>query len=159
MPQALSHVEPGRPIRQGAAVIPAPPSCAHDPDHGLSRRAITLAIPREVLSHNLLYHAHWSAVSKDRRAWESFVHVVALHAKAERSELPRRCTVRILAVRKRLIRDTANLVGGCKGLVDALVSQRLIYDDADRWCTITYAQELCHGQPPSTIVSIEEAAP
>lgn len=116
-----------------------------------------LTIPREIPSHNKHYHAaHWSVVTRERKAWETATMVAAAHAKAERSELPRHCTVRILAKRKRLIRDIANLIGGAKPLVDALVSLRLIYDDADRWCTLHYAQELCRGKAPSTVVQIEE---
>lgn len=37
--------------------------------------------------------------------------------------------------------DEGNLVGGAKGLIDALVRLGVLYDDAPRWCTAVYKQE------------------
>lgn len=36
--------------------------------------------------------------------------------------------------------DADNCTGGCKGLIDAIVSEGLLFDDGPKWCSIEYQQ-------------------
>ena len=51
--------------------------------------------------------------------------------------------IKITSYRAQLITDSSNLVGGAKGLVDAMVKVGLMLDDSDRWVHIEYFQEKC----------------
>ena len=82
----------------------------------------------------------------------------------DRVELDRPCRrkVVITTYRKQRIRDHANLVGGCKGLIDALVNAQLLHDDSDLWMEAEYHQELASKSPtgkPYTIVQITHLNP
>jgi len=49
----------------------------------------------------------------------------------------------ITSYRAQLITDSSNLVGGAKGLVDAMVHIGLMLDDSDEWVHISYEQKKC----------------
>jgi len=49
-------------------------------------------------------------------------------------------SVTITSYRRQAITDHANLVGGCKGLVDALVNTGILIDDQDGMVDIKYNQ-------------------
>jgi hypothetical protein len=62
--------------------------------------------------------------------------------------------VTIVAIRTRKIKDYANLVGGCKGLVDAMVYNGILADDSEEMCQITYLQTT--GKTTGVVISWEE---
>ena len=71
---------------------------------------------------------------------------------------PRR-HVAITSIRRRLITDDANLRGGAKGLVDALVHAGVIRDDDDKTVEITYEQRnssIPLGIPAETVIAVTE---
>ena len=95
-------------------------------------------IPYHIRSQNDWQHANRWKIREDRHMVQRVVRGVV--GFLPEHGLTRRW-MRITSLRPRLITDHANLVGGCKGLVDALVSCGLAYDDADEWLTVEYAQE------------------
>jgi hypothetical protein len=56
----------------------------------------------------------------------------------------------ITSYRKRRFDDHANLVGGCKGLIDGLVRAGALVDDSIKWMTAEYHQDLTHAGPAGT---------
>ncbi len=67
----------------------------------------------------------------------------------------RPCEVRVtrfVTSPRRLLRDTANLIGGCKPIIDGLVRGGLLVDDSDRWMRATYAQRI--GEVAHTLIEI-----
>lgn len=50
--------------------------------------------------------------------------------------------------------DKGNLIGGCKPLMDSLVSHGLVFDDSPKWIEAHYFQERSHES--STRITIEE---
>jgi hypothetical protein len=54
--------------------------------------------------------------------------------------------IKVISYRKRLC-DIANLIGGAKGMVDALTRTRLIADDSPQWMDATYEQYTVKESP------------
>ena len=96
---------------------------------------VAIEIPRRVWSQNAQRTAHWAKIHKEKQAWKSYI-----LSRAGRGECDCKATLHITSYRVRLITDNANLIGGCKELVDALVQTGWLYDDSDDWVTITYSQ-------------------
>jgi hypothetical protein len=96
----------------------------------------TIAIPYEVPSQNTRDGWHWSRCDKDTKAAERLIRFLG-------NTVPRptgRRLVEVIAYRKQRCADTANLIGGAKGLLDALVRAGLLKDDRDQLAAITYDQ-------------------
>lgn len=114
-----------------------------------------IAIPFEVPSQNVTERRHWSARTKerDRLGWLLRAHLPAggcPHGGRKRS-------LEIVAYRSAWIRDAANLVGGCKTLVDALVAADVLVDDGRKWVEIAYDQALYRRagfDQPTTVIRI-----
>ena len=143
--------------------------------------ALLLVLPKEVPSQNKRERWHWRVQRREVRDWEL---LAASATDAQRvgawssQPLVGNCsdllyrhdtwtgftkrTVCITSYRARLLTDHANLVGGCKGLIDGLVRAGLLVDDADEWMSATYFQELrshpCNPTPKtaSTVVEIDQ---
>jgi hypothetical protein len=109
-----------------------------------------LDIPLEVQSQNVTDRMHWRVRHKHNLQWKAMMAVRS--AGYPRATGKRRVTV--TAYRKRLIADYANLVGGCKGLMDALTHAGLIVDDKIKWMEAEYRQELCRKDRPHTVVEV-----
>lgn len=125
--------------------------------------ATTLVLPGyEVPSQNVRDRRHWSADHRERKAltWR-------VHAALPADGCPhrgRRRTIEVLAYRRARIRDDANLRGGAKALLDALVAAGVLRDDSDRWMHAEYRQDLHRRagyDQPTTVIRIYdlEAAP
>ena len=115
----------------------------------------TFTVPLEVPSQNATDRMHWAARNKLKKRWLTAVLLNAF--RIPRAEGKR--SVRIMAYRKRRITDHANLVGGCKLVIDALRDSRQLIDDSDRWMVATYAQDLASHSPtgkPCTVFTIED---
>ena len=102
-------------------------------------------ISEAVPSQNTTDREHWTDTRKRRKRYDTQIAlaIVLKYRKKERNGMlssPKDMLVTIHSQRKRLILDDANLRGGAKGLVDAIASIGLIYDDADEFCTIEYTQ-------------------
>lgn len=99
----------------------------------------TYAVPLEVPSQNVTDRMHWRARKKLKGQW--LYRIIAACGGPQSPQMVHK-RVEILAYRKRLITDRGNLIGGCKLVVDAIRDAGLIFDDADKWATIDYQQEL-----------------
>ncbi len=104
---------------------------------------ITFTIPLEVPSQNVRERQHWAVQRREVKRWAA--HCRALAPLNSRAETKRQ--LYIIAYRRRLIADYANLVGGCKGLIDGLVAAGLLVDDSTAWVSVLYAQHLASRSP------------
>jgi hypothetical protein len=99
-------------------------------------RRITL--PLLVESQNSTDRMHWRTRHRLKNIWK-----VSLYSAVGYVERPAcRMAVTIESFRPRLITDHANLVGGCKMVIDAIRDAGLIHDDADKWMIAAYVQHL-----------------
>ena len=116
---------------------------------------IIFSIPFEVPSQNVCERRHWSARRKEQ---ETLAILLRIHCPPFKRVTAQRL-VSIRAYRKRKCRDLANLIGGCKGLVDALVTAGLLVDDSEKWARFEYAQDLASvlkHKTPMTGITISE---
>lgn len=98
----------------------------------------TLLVPQRVIpSQNVRDRWHWRQRHQDLRLWEIYLRAAAPRL-PQRPESKR--WVRITSLRTQLMFDDANLRGGAKGLVDALVRLGFLRDDSDKYCHIDYQQ-------------------
>lgn len=107
----------------------------------------SFAIPYCVPSQNVRERWHWRRQRKDVTTCEELVY---WHSRHIAPAMGRRL-VRILSYRRQLITDRANLVGGCKGLIDGLVRAKLLIDDKDRFAAFEYDQRVL-SQLPAELV-------
>lgn len=110
----------------------------------------------QVPSQNVCERRHWT---KRRKEQTDLAWMIKANAPKWRQAKGQHYLF-INAVRKRLISDYANLVGGCKGLVDALVTAGLLVDDSEKWVKVRYGQVLVSQMPgasaPFTEIEITE---
>lgn len=111
-----------------------------------------LRMEKTIKSRNQFHGRHWSVKHKDSREWEWSLR------EAYRKPLPEatgRVALKITSVRHRYL-DYDNLVGGCKGLVDALKRMGAIIDDSPKHVEMSFAQEKpLHSIGAQTIVEIK----
>lgn len=102
-------------------------------------------IPKITESQNVYQRWHHMVRNREKLAWAQWLMV--------RRNLSHHCQpgahrwVSIESYRPRLITDKANLIGGAKGLVDAIVQCELLVDDSDDLATIEYSQALTSKSP------------
>lgn len=120
---------------------------------------IRLVLVGETPSLNQYARAHWRQKHRQTKGWELMARSqVSIEDLAQQ----RRRAVRITSYRARLITDHDNLVGGAKGLPDALKRAGLLVDDSSAWCAISYAQAVrSHWTNPMpgrscTVVELED---
>lgn len=108
---------------------------------------ITLWHPFESPTANTFHKRHWSVYA----AWKRQCVQWAVFTANARGYNPVTVPVNVAftAYRGRLI-DTDNMIGGLKALRDALVIARFMKDDAPRWATFTYDQQLAAISPTKT---------
>lgn len=147
--------------------------------------ALLLVIAKDIPSQNVTQRWHWSKQRKEVKRWSAMCaqvtdakRVGVWASRVLSPDIPGKAhflyrhdtwtgfgkrAVRITSYRGRLLTDHANLVGGCKGLIDGLVRSGLLVDDSDEWMSATYFQELrSHPENPTpgkscTVVEITEA--
>lgn len=78
---------------------------------------------------------------KYRRYANRWKHVMGLLIGQASSRAGRRGVVVIRSLRAREL-DTDNLAGGCKPILDWMVSAGWLADDSPGWCVATYEQEI-----------------
>lgn len=97
-----------------------------------------VTVPLEVQSQNVTDRMFWRKRHALKNRWK-----VNLHSAVGYVERPTcRMVVTVEAYRCRLITDHANLVGGCKLVIDAIRDVGLIHDDSDKWMVAAYVQHL-----------------
>jgi len=101
----------------------------------------------EVPNQNVTMRRHWAATNLENK----YLRLIAMSAAHPRRRIqeghPRKRPVIITTFRTRLIKDRANLSGGAKGLIDAMVHARLLHDDSDQWMDAEYHQALSSESP------------
>ena len=108
------------------------------------KRMIRLFIDGEVPSQNVTDRMHWRERHNLLSRWRFQVRQAMtptgfpMYALKPQGKV----SVAITAYRRRKITDHANIVGGCKGLIDALTYNCLIVDDSEKWATFSYDQRL-----------------
>ena len=90
----------------------------------------------ELPSQNVTMRRHWRVNAKERTKLERWIRSTA----GLQQPVTAKRFLHVHSIRTRLIMDDANLRGGAKGLVDAVVASGLIKDDSDDWAKITYSQ-------------------
>lgn len=122
--------------------------------------ATRLTISFEVPSQNRTERRHWSTRAKERRDLNWMIAAALPRGGCQHDGRRRR--IQILAYRRRRITDQANLVGGCKTLVDALVATGVIVDDSEQWVDLHYEQGLYRTagyDRPTTVIRIYDIEP
>lgn len=98
----------------------------------------------------------WTAITPGERRVEKTAGLAAARAlRSGREPRWRRVLItRYYGTDERLF-DYANLVGGCKPLLDALVLEGLLFDDRVKWCEDHYRQE-SHASLRGAGIMVEE---
>jgi hypothetical protein len=119
-----------------------------------------ILIPLEIPSQNRTERGRncimrAKATGERRSAWK--IHGMVERMRQEIPEASGHRSCHIVAYRKRLAFDIANVIGGAKACIDGLVDARLLQDDRDQRATITYEQRLASVRPdkrPCTIIRL-----
>lgn len=117
---------------------------------------IDIWLPKEVPSQNTRDKMHWRARGREVDDWELLARSACRPSQLVPATV--KMAVRIHAFRRRRCADEANLIGGCKGLIDGLVRVGLIKDDSREWASFTYAEDVASKSPtrkPCVRVTIE----
>lgn len=97
-----------------------------------------ITVPLQVESQNKTDRMHWRKRHKLKARWTSQLRAAAGYV--ERPSI--RMAVTVESFRPRLITDHANMVGGCKMIIDSIRDVGLIHDDSDTWMVAAYVQRL-----------------
>ncbi len=113
----------------------------------------TIVLPKQIESRNKLDSKHWTYRRKQTQEWE-FIIRRALAGNFEKATTKMR--VIITSLRQRLL-DYDNLVGGCKGLLDAMKRIGILVDDGPKWIDTTYIQETRKKPERKTVIEFFKA--
>ena len=111
-----------------------------------------LRIDKFIRSQNEFTGRHWKKKHQDTKEWEWSIRA------ATSRPLPiaaGKMKVKITSMRRYLL-DVGNLIGGAKGLIDALVRLGVIKDDSPKWAHITYEQKKCYPNAAQTIIEVQK---
>lgn len=103
----------------------------------------TFSIPYNIMSQNTRDSLHWSKRNRDTKKAEG---MIRLRPRAPKANGMR--DVWITSYRSQRCADIANLIGGAKGLIDAIVRAGLLVDDSDKFAHIHYEQFPLSKMPP-----------
>ncbi len=113
---------------------------------------VSFTLRPRIWSQNQRDKAHWRRRAIVRGQWTNWV-IFALKGRRT-PPAAGRALVEIVSRRAQLIRDDANLRGGAKELVDALVHAGLLRDDSDDAAYFRYRQEKVPRRDESTSVHV-----
>lgn len=99
-----------------------------------------LVIPQKIPSQNVRDRWHWRQRSRERDQWVASLRAIILADRIKLPHHPQKIHLTITSIRRQRIKDDANLRGGAKGMVDALVTVGVLHDDSNAWCYIEYRQ-------------------
>ena len=119
---------------------------------------LMLTLPAPTPSQNEYGQWHWAKRHKWTRTAEMFLGAVLRRSGWIAPAQPVRMSVEVVRYSAGTL-DEGNLIGGAKGLIDALVRLGLLHDDSPRWCACTYRQEKATRKSGRTEVTIARAAP
>lgn len=115
----------------------------------------TFILPCDIPSQNKRERWHWSKQRAEVKRWATLFRDGSQGLRPPTGKRH----VSITSYRRQRCRDMANLVGGCKGLIDGLVRAGVLLDDSIALMEATYAQEVVSRSPtgkPCTVVAISE---
>lgn len=101
-------------------------------------------IPMKMITQNERDRTHPLKVHRLKKLWTVHLKMAFGHTE-RRPNLP--MNVHITTYRRQFIRDTPNLIGGAKHVLDAIRDACLIFDDSDKWATFTFEQRLKRERP------------
>ena len=104
-------------------------------------RKATIKIPFTIFSRNKIDKMHWAQKSKLKKAYQMFIRVSMKNLKIPSSQEKDKFKLTIISKRIRKC-DFDNLVGGAKQLIDALSTERFIWDDAPAWLEIKQIKQI-----------------
>lgn len=113
---------------------------------------IRLRVPLTIPGANVRERQHWSKQRAEVSRWAMWFRSLTTACQAAKGK--RR--VRIVSYRIQRFRDHANLVGGCKGLIDGLVRAGLLVDDSIPLMEATYEQDVASASPERTACTLIE---
>ena len=97
-----------------------------------------LVIPVQIQSANKILRQHWAVRSRAKKEYALFIRNQMKLKNVKKAEC-KKYKIKIISYRARKL-DYDNLVLGCKGLVDAMIDENLIWDDSPDYVDVTYEQ-------------------
>lgn len=97
-----------------------------------------LVIPMQIESANKILRQHWAVRRRSKQEFALFIRNQMNLKKIKRAEC-KKYKIKIISYRARKL-DYDNLVLGCKGLLDAMIDENLIWDDSPDYVDVTYEQ-------------------
>ena len=132
------------------------PACHYDPDATVTacwRFFLPITVPSQNRSH--LKGPARFAYKKHRDECQLLVRAAKMRIGIADAIRPRRVTLRRFYSGRGRLMDDANFRAGCKALVDSLVREELLVDDAPAWMTAYYHQER-HEHLSGVEICVEE---
>ena len=108
-----------------------------------------LDLPIRIKSRNILDKEHWAVKSRSKKEYCILIRNQMRLNKIPKAE-KKKYEICIISFRKREL-DYDNLVGGCKHLIDALIHEGFIYDDAPDYINLNIRQ--IKGSEYKTVIS------
>ena len=107
----------------------------------MSKKATDIIeLPIKVKSRNVLDREHWAVKRRAKQEWGLFIRNQMRLRKIKKAEC-KKYKICILSYRKKKL-DYDNLVGGCKGLIDALIDEEFIFDDSPDYIDLHVEQHI-----------------
>ena len=113
---------------------------------------LKLELPMKILSRNVLDRQHWAVKRKEKQHWCLLVRNQMRLNKVRFTEEKEKHSIEIISYRSRKL-DYDNLVGGCKYLIDALIDEKMIYDDGPDYLDIKISQQIDKKQRTVVIIN------
>jgi hypothetical protein len=107
---------------------------------------LSFIVPYNIPSQNVRERKHWRWTNADKKNAERIIRIITTPHNQPQLPDEKRFMV-ITSYRRQRITDDANLRGGAKGLVDALVRVGFLVDDSIHWALIDYKQEVLSKYP------------
>ena len=99
----------------------------------------TINFKYSVFSRNQIDKLHWAKKANLKKTYTLFIKSNMNAHKIPSAQKEDFFKLNIVVYRRRLL-DYDNLVGGCKQLIDALVTERFIWDDAPKYIDMNIKQ-------------------
>ena len=97
-----------------------------------------VVIPVRIQSRNVLDRQHWAVKRRTKQEYALLIRNQIKRKQISKAE-KKKYKLIILSYRKRKL-DPDNLVGGCKGLIDALIQEGFIFDDSPDYIDLKVEQ-------------------
>ena len=101
-----------------------------------AKTKLEIEIPETILSRNRLDTMHWSKRYRYSQKWEALIWR-AFNCKPPRAR--GKVKLKITSLRPGIL-DHDNLVGGCKGIIDAMKRLGMLIDDTPSFVEVEYQQ-------------------